>query len=276
MRERPTAPVPSRPAVRGASPLLAGLLVASGLAAPGCGKLMSPPPRPQVDGYQATVTLKAGSTVTARFEIAVRGEAVRRSLGEPDAGGPYLVRSSGKAPVLEVDPSARTVREVPAARLLAGLADVPLQPGFNHAAEAARRGVKEYHRESDGIFAGLACNVWRFEEMPGAINSPSTTYWVAPGLDNLVIRTERRLPRDDGSEERTFVELTSIRAGAPEELFRVPEGYRDRGERRRPRAVTRAGAGCGGRRACVSEADMILGSEGPAGTRRPQRRPARR
>lgn len=190
-----------------------------------CGKLFGPPPRPRTDGYSALVTVRADGAELAKFRLWVRGEAVRRSTTDAE-DAPYFVRESPQAPVFEVDPVAKTFREGNVEALLAHLDELPLGPDFNHAAEANRRGVKDYFRESDAVFAGNACAIWRYEDVPDALNSPSTAYWTAPALDGIVVRKERRIPRAGGPDEKRFVELTLVRFGTAPELFRVPDGYR--------------------------------------------------
>jgi len=212
---------------RGPSALAALVALAPFLLA-GCGKLLGPPPRPTTDGYSGLVTVRAGEAELAKFRLAVRGEAVRRSTADAE-DAPYFVRESAAAPVFEVDPAKKSYREGTPEALLAHLDDFPLGPGFNHAAEARRRGVTDYHRESDGVFAGNACAIWRFEDRPEDPLSPSTTYWTTQALEGIVVRKERSVKKADGSEEKTFVELTHVRVGVEPEFFRVPEGYRKDG-----------------------------------------------
>lgn len=200
------------------------LLAATPLLAPGCGKLMGPPPRPRTDGYSALVTVRTADTELARFRVWVRGEAVRRSTSDRD-DAPYFVREKAGGPVFEVNPAAKGYREGTTGALFAQLDDFPLGPDFNHAAEASRRGIRDYRRESDAVFAGNACAIWTFYDRPDALNSPSTSYWMAPALDGAVVRRVRAVPKADGTEERTYTELTHIRVGADPELFRVPGGF---------------------------------------------------
>ena len=213
--------------MRQKAPLALALLAAS-LVLPGCGKLITAPPRPRTEGYSGLVTVRGDDTELARFRVWVRGEAVRRSTGEAE-DAPWFARESAAGPVVEVNPATKTWRAGTREALLAQLDDFPLGPDFNHAAEAHRRGIEKYHRESDAVFAGNACAVWRFEDRPDALSSPSTTYWTTSALDGIVLRKVRAVPRADGSEEKSFVELTHIRVGADPSLFRVPEGYRQEG-----------------------------------------------
>lgn len=190
-----------------------------------CGKLLGPPPRPRTDGYSALVTVHADGTELAKFQLWVRGEAVRRSTTDAE-DATWFVRETPEGLVFEVDPATKSYREGSAEALLAHLDDFPLGADFNHAAEASRRGIKDYYREADAVFAGNACAIWRYADRPDALNSPSTSYWTAPALDGIVVRKERRIPRPEGPDEKRFVELTRVRFGADPELFRVPEGYR--------------------------------------------------
>lgn len=205
--------------------LAALLLAGAPLLAASCGKLLAPPPRPSTHGYSALATVKGGGAELAKFRLAVRGEAIRRSATDAESS-PFFVRSSAKGPVWEVNPAAKSYRESTSEALLAHLEEFPLGPGFNHAAEANRRGIREYHRESDAVFAGNACGIWRYADRPGEIGSPWTTYWMAPALEGIVIRKERGVPKGNGEEERTLVELTRIRVGADPEIFEVPKGFR--------------------------------------------------
>jgi hypothetical protein len=206
------------------TPLLL-LLAAAPLLVSACGKLMGPPPRPRSDGYAALVTVTAGDAELAKFRLAVRGEALRRSATDAK-DSPYFIRETPAGPVWEVDPAAKSYRPGTPEALLAHLDAFPLGPDFNDAAEANRRGIKDYHRESDAVFAGNACVIWRFDDLPDALNSPTTVYWTTPALDGIVVRKVRTVPTADGKEEKTFVELTHVRVGVEPEEFRVPEGFR--------------------------------------------------
>jgi len=210
--------------VRAGTPLALALFAASVLGV-GCGKLISPPPRPRTDGYSGLVTIRADGAELAKFRVWVRGEAVRRSVGDAE-DSPWFARETAAGPVVEVNPATKSWREGTPDALLALIGDFPLGPDFNHAAEAHRRGIEEYHRESDAVFAGNACAIWRFADRPDSLNSPSTTYWMAPALEGIVVRKERSVPRGDGTEETTYVELTHVRVGVDPSLFKVPEGYR--------------------------------------------------
>jgi hypothetical protein len=201
------------------------LLVAAPVLSAGCGKLLGPPPRPRTDGYSALVTVRGGGAELAKFRLAVRGEAIRRSISDAE-NATYFIREKAGGEVFEVDPATKSYRVGTPEALLAHLEDFPLGADFNHAAEANRRGIKDYHRESDAVFAGNACNIWRFADRPDAFNSPTTTYWMTPALDGVVVRKVRALPRADGTQEKTFVELTFVRVGIDPELFRAPEGFR--------------------------------------------------
>lgn len=185
----------------------------------------SPPPRPSVDGYSARVTIRSGGTVESTFRIAVRGPRYRRDEETP--GGPVLILLKNEQNAYRLDPSAKTYVEIPYAKatddLLPGF---PLDPGFNDHDEAAKRGITEYRRESDEVFAGMVCALWRFVDHSDAVVSPSTVYWVAPSLENLTIRMDREIPRPDGTWSRQTVELTDIRVGVSPELFVVPKGFR--------------------------------------------------
>ena len=185
----------------------------------------APPARPSVDGYAANVTVSEGGVVEKTFRIAVRGAKRRREETAPEGAVLLLDESAQKA--WRVNPAAKTFAEVPYARatdeMLPGF---PLTPGFNDREEAARRGITEYRRESDEVFAGMVCALWRFIDQPDAVVSPSTVYWVSSSLENLTIRMDREIPMPDGSRSRRKVELTQIRVGVPDGLFEIPGNYR--------------------------------------------------
>lgn len=204
--------------------LLGALLV----LLPACGKMLSPPPHPRTDGYSGLVTVRAGGAELAKFRIDVRGEGLRRSVTDAKDAR-YFVREAAAGPVWEVDPASKSYREATEEALFAHLDDFPLGADFNHAAEANRRGITKYHRESDAVFAGNACAIWRYADDPEVLNSPTTTYWMAPALGGVVIRKVRSVPKADGSDETTYFELTHLRAGVDPERFRVPEGFRKDG-----------------------------------------------
>jgi hypothetical protein len=201
-----------RPAV------LAALALAIALA--GCsGDPLGGPIRVLTHGYRARVTFKTNGLETDSYEIAVRGPLRRRGLGD----GPALVLDTAarKAWRLADGGKAATPVEFSAAEkeMPAG---IPLAPGFDEKAEAARRGLTIYHREGDEVFAGHACALWRFDDDPAALNSPMTTYWVASDLDGLVVRWERELPSPGGQGTKFVINLTDVRVGAPPRLFAPP------------------------------------------------------
>ena len=99
---------------------------------------------------------------------------------------------------------------------------IPLAPGFDEKKEAARRSLTLYHREGDEVFAGHACAIWRFDDDPSALNSPTTTYWVASDLDGLVVRYERDVPAPGAKGTKSVINLTDVRVGAPPGLFTPP------------------------------------------------------
>ncbi|MHB8798858.1 MAG: hypothetical protein ACYDBY_10385 [Thermoanaerobaculia bacterium] len=220
----PNARPVARRTRREALVLLAAVLV----LLPACGKMLSPPPQPRTDGYSGLVTVRTGGAELAKFRVDVRGEALRRTTSDAKDAA-WFVRESAAGPIWEVDPAAKSYREATEEALFAHLDDFPLGADFNHAAEANRRGITKYHRESDAVFAGNACAIWRFADDPEVLHSPTTTYWMAPALGGVVIRKVRSVPKDDGTEAITYTELTHLRAGVDPDRFRVPEGFRKEG-----------------------------------------------
>jgi len=185
----------------------------------------SPPPRPSTDGYAAKVTIRNDGAVESTFRIAVRGSDSRREEETP--GGTVLLLLGKEQKAFRLDPKEETYLAVPYAQatdeMLPGF---PLAPGFDDRAEAEKRGITEYRRESDEIFAGMVCSLWRFVDQPDALVSPSTVYWVAPSLENLTLRMDREIPKPDGTRSRRKVELTGVQVGVSPDLFVVPKGYR--------------------------------------------------
>jgi hypothetical protein len=125
----------------------------------------------------------------------------------------------------ELDPAGRRFRDLDPATVPLVLGDFPLAPGFSEHREAGLRELTEYYRESDAVFAGNACQLWRFEDRPQDPASPSTTFWVSPALDNLVVRMERETLDAGGARRTRTVELRNVRPGAKRDLFEVPAGY---------------------------------------------------
>ncbi len=168
----------------------------------------------------AYITSPAGQT---HYEFASRGTS-RRFEGLP---GPFPVLIvKGKEKAFQLDPKTETYREVPAESAPKELDDHPLVPGFSEKIEAARRGLTQYFRENDTIFSGNACHLWRFEDRPDDPLSPSTTYWIAPSLDRLVVRVDRETVKPDGTRIRTTTEMRNVRRGAEPSLFEIPESYK--------------------------------------------------
>lgn len=201
--------------------MLAGLTMSGGC---GVDPLGGAPVRAATQGYRAHAVLKEDGVEKQSFEIAVRGDDRRRQ--DAETGGPALVLNLKERRAERLDPTAKTAREVPfeeaAKDVLPGY---PLTPGFDEKAEAARRGVTSYRRGGDEVFAGSACALWIFWDRPGEDGSPSTTYWVAPGYDNLVVRIERETPKPDGTKSVAVTQLTNVRVGADPGLFSVPRGW---------------------------------------------------
>jgi len=185
----------------------------------------SPPPRPSTDGYSARVEIVNDGVTESTFRIAVRGSDRRREEETP--GGPVLLLLGKEQKAFRLDPKDRTYVEVPYAQATDEvLPGFPLSPGFDDRAEAEKRGITEYRRESDEVFTGMVCALWRFVDQPDAVVSPSTVYWVAPSLENLTLRMDREIPKADGTRSRRKVELTAVKVGVSPDLFVVPKGYR--------------------------------------------------
>jgi hypothetical protein len=183
----------------------------------------APPPRASVDGYRAKVTTIADGVAGAPFEIAVRGDDRRR---QPAPAGPVLVLKGKEEKAWVLDPPAKTFAEVPYPQATDEfLPGFPLAPRFDDREEAERRGITEYRRESDEVFAGVVCALWEFRDRKDDPTSPSTTFWVASSLENLAIRMDRETPAPGGTKRVTSVRLTDIRLGADPELFQIPKGW---------------------------------------------------
>lgn len=190
----------------------------------GCGvDFLGSPPRVKTDGFRAVAAITEGGT-TRSFEIAARGGDVRRDLGT-GTPWPVLVTRASPPRAFELDPSGKRYRDLDSARVVPVLGEFPLAPGFSEHREAGRRGLTEFTRESDTVFAGNACQLWRFDDRPEDPASPSTTFWVSPALDNLVVRVDRETPDATGARRRRTVELRNVRPGAKPALFEIPSGY---------------------------------------------------
>lgn len=183
----------------------------------------TPPPRASVDGYRARVTTVVDGVAGAPYEIAVRGDDRWR---RPAPSGPVLILRGKEQKAWVLDPAAKTFAAVPYPQATDEvLPGFPLAPFFDDRGEAERRGVTEYRRESDEVFAGVVCALWEFRDRKDDPASPATTFWVASSLENLAIRMDRETPRPGGSKGTTSVRLTDIRLGVDPELFEIPKGY---------------------------------------------------
>jgi len=195
------------------------------LAAAGCGKdPFGSTVRVRTHGYRAHAATKEGSAVTGEFELAVRGENRRKA---PAAGktGHVMIWLGGERRLLELDPATRTYWERPFASIDDALPGHPLAPGFSETQEALRRGVETYHRESDTVFAGHVCWIWRFDDKPGDEKSPTTSYWVAPDLEAVVVRVVKERVGPQGVETVSSSDLTDVRVGADPALF-TPQDFK--------------------------------------------------
>lgn len=204
--------------------VLAGLAVLEILALlAGCGGASSGPKRPKTDGYRARAAIEENGKRT-EFELAVRGPDRRLEVpGQKE--WPILVVKGAEKRAFELDPASKRWRAADFASRADVLAGHPLDTGFSDRAEAARRGLTRYARESDAIFAGNACQLWRFDDDPDAAVSPSSTYWVVAVLDNLVVRKDDEKPLADGTRSTRSTELRNVRPGADPDLFEVPKGW---------------------------------------------------
>ena len=181
------------------------------------------PPRAKTNGYRARVTLKSDGVEKAAFDIAVRGHLRRKGAKD----GPALVLDLAARKAFRLDPATTTARDVEFSEAVGELpGGIPLAPGFDEKAEAARRNLSLYHNEGDEVFAGHACALWRFDDDPAVTGSPMTTYWVAADLDGLVVRYDRETTDENGKMRKSSVSLTNVRVGADPRLFVVPEGWK--------------------------------------------------
>lgn len=204
----------------------ATLLLALALALlAGCGGAGGGPKRPKTDGYRARAAVEENGKRT-EFELAVRGDDRRVEI----PGGkewPILVVKGAEKRAFELDPAGKRWRPADFASRADVLPGHPLATGFSDRQEAARRKLERYAREGDAIFAGNACQLWRFDDDPDAPVSPSSTYWVVPVLDNLVVRKDDEKPLPDGTRAQRTTELRNVRPGADPDLFEVPKGWRE-------------------------------------------------
>lgn len=200
-------------------------ILLGGLLCTGCGAdFFGAPPRVATHGYRATVHVLKDDEVVSKFELAVRGNDLRREL--PSGPFPvYVLRGDAKR-AFELDPATRTVRDAEPEQAVAFLRDHPLAPGFSETAAASHLGLTRYARESDTPFGGNACQVWRFDDDPDADVSPATWYWVAPALERLVVQRQREEVLPDGKRLRTATQLLNVRPGAAPKLFEEPEGWK--------------------------------------------------
>jgi hypothetical protein len=199
---------------------LPAALVALTVALAGCSSdPVSGPARAATHGYRARVTFKTDGLETDSYEIAVRGALRRKGLGD----GPALVVDGAARKAWRLAADGKTMTPVDFSGAEKEFpAGIPLATGFDEKAEARRRSLAVYHRESDEVFAGHACAIWRFDDDPSALNSPMTTYWVASDLDGLVVRWEREIPSPGGKGTKLVINLTDVRVGAPPSLFLPP------------------------------------------------------
>jgi hypothetical protein len=208
---------------RGPRSLLAALALL--VLTAGCGKdPFGSPVRVKTHGYRARLTEKSKGTVTGEWELAVRG-GDRRKAPLPGQAGHVLVWKGGERKLLDLDPASRTYTERPMGSLDDAAPGHPLETGFSEKEEARRRGIEAYHRESDTVFAGHVCWIWRFDDKEDDSQSPSTSYWVAPDLDMLLLRVVREVPKKDGLEAVSSSDLTDVRLGADPSLF-TPQDFR--------------------------------------------------
>ncbi len=166
--------------------LVAGLAL---LVLAACGDPLGAPRRVATHGFRAHATVKKAGKTVDELEIAARGNARRVQKGNR-----VTIWDGDAKTAFDLDLAAKTATPRPFTSLDEALPGHPLGTGFSETEEATRRKIEAYHRESDAVWAGHVCWIWRFEDRPDDPTSPSTTYWAAPDLDRLVMRVDRETP----------------------------------------------------------------------------------
>lgn len=197
-------------------------LLALSLTAVSCGGGPSGPQPIAKGGFRAMALVIEGKQ-EKKFELSVRGSQQRWEGLE--GAYPVLILDTQKKTAFALNPAKKTYFELPFDSIPKLFEGHPLVPGFEPYIEAANRGLEKFARESDTVFAGNACNLWRYDDRFDDPASPSTTFWVAPSLDKLVVKVDRETPLPDGTKKRHSTELRNVRRGTDPDSFRVPDSY---------------------------------------------------
>jgi hypothetical protein len=194
------------------------------LLAVSCGGGPSGPLPIAKGGFRATALVIEGQAET-KFELSVNGAKQRwEGLG---GDFPVLILDTAEKKAFGVNDQKKVFRTVAFESVSMFFEGHPMTPAFDPYQEAQRRGVEKFSRESDTVFAANACNLWRFDDNPEDPASPSTTFWVAPSLDRLVMKVDRETPQPDGTRRRKSTELRNVRRGADPKVFVIPESYKE-------------------------------------------------
>lgn len=181
-------------------------------------------PQPIAKGGFRALALVIDGPSEKKFELAVNGPRQRWEGLEGEF--PVLILDNEGKKAFAVNPGKKVFFEMPFESVPKLFEGHPLAPGFDQYAEAAARGLDKFSRESDTVFAGNACNLWRYDDRPEDPLSPSTTFWVAPSLDKLVVKVDRETPQPDGTKKRHSTELRNVRRGTDPDSFRVPDSFK--------------------------------------------------
>ena len=149
----------------------------------------------------------------------MRGALRRKGLG----GGPALILDTAAKKAWRVAAGREDGAPMEFSEAEKELPEgIPLAPGFDEKTEAARRGVTTYHRESDEVFAGHACAIWRFDDDPVRAELADDDVLGRPDLDGLVVRWEREIPSPGGQGHEVRDQPHGRAGRGPPKLFSPP------------------------------------------------------
>jgi len=173
-------------------------------------EILSAPKRPAKDGYRAVFAPSDGS----RAPLAVCSGRRRIEIG---AVVRILDLPEKRTILLRTD--RKTFFESPTQPGDEIAPGYELEPNFYARVRFPGREILEL---GDDVQAGHVCALYRI----WSSSTECLVYWVAKDLDRLVVRMQWQRLEAGELKDAKMEELVGVRPGAEENLFRVPEGYR--------------------------------------------------